>query len=118
MGYKEAVALMNLVLPKDMSVNQFEFVCLCWEPIDWLQSWYSYRQRPALANQKYPINQVYTGNISFESFMEDYLILSDHGFYATKVSQFNFVEDEKREFELDKVLAIENLSSLENYLSS
>lgn len=49
----------------------YEVVSVMREPIDWLGSWYRYRTRDALLDKKNSRSANYTGNISFDQFVQD-----------------------------------------------
>jgi hypothetical protein len=50
--------------------KDYELVSLFREPVEWLESWWRYRKRPALHKES---SQRYTGDQSFEEFTVDYL---------------------------------------------
>jgi len=50
--------------------KDYEVVSLFREPVEWLESWYRYRKRPALIEEN---SRRYTGEQSFEQFTVDYL---------------------------------------------
>lgn len=50
--------------------SDYELVSLLREPVAWLESWWRYRQRPALASER---PERYTGDTSFEAFAEAYV---------------------------------------------
>lgn len=47
-------------------------IALMREPLDWLESWWRYRQRPALADPAHRNHRNYTGDMSFEAFLDAY----------------------------------------------
>jgi hypothetical protein len=50
--------------------KDYEVVSLFREPVEWLESWWRYRKRPALHEEN---SRRYTGDQSFEEFTVDYL---------------------------------------------
>lgn len=50
--------------------KDYEVVSLFREPVEWLESWWRYRRRPALAEEG---SKRFTGEQSFEDFTRDYL---------------------------------------------
>lgn len=58
-------------LPPEIWDSYFKFAVVR-NPYDTLQSWYFYRQREDLANPKHPRHNLYTGNISFDEFVETF----------------------------------------------
>jgi hypothetical protein len=61
-------------------------IALIREPIEWLGSWYRYRQRPETAN-----SPTTTANITFNTFVEDYLKKQDRPNYAKVGKQERFI---------------------------
>ena len=50
--------------------KDYEVVSLFREPVEWLESWWRYRKRPALVDEN---SKRYTGDLTFEQFTIDYL---------------------------------------------
>ena len=50
--------------------KDYEVVSLFREPVEWLESWWRYRKRPALVDEN---SRRYTGDLTFEQFTIDYL---------------------------------------------
>lgn len=98
-----AKPLLPYILPAGLSADEFEFIGLVRQPIDWLQSWYKYRQRPAI--KKTPRH---VGNISFDRFISDSIPESQ---------QFNYLKEIGGDLGVDKAFAFERLDLFENYLS-
>jgi hypothetical protein len=66
-----------------MRAYKFAFVR---EPYAWMHSWYRFRQRDALSNPAHTFNERYTGNISFNEFVQTFssneLMLKQSDFIA------------------------------------
>ena len=66
-----------------MGAYKFAFVR---EPYAWMHSWYRFRQRDALSNPAHTFNKRYTGNISFNEFVQTFssneLMLKQSDFIA------------------------------------
>ena len=65
------------------------------EPIEWLFSWYRYRQRNDIRNPDHPFHRNYTGDMSFETFVEAYLEPDKRPSFANVGNQarFHLLED-------------------------
>lgn len=55
-----------------VDVGALTVLALMREPLDWLRSWWRYRQRPALADSAHPNHRNYTGGMDFEEFLDAY----------------------------------------------
>jgi hypothetical protein len=53
--------------------SDYEVVSVMREPVDWLGSWYRYRTRDALKDGNKKQRGNYTGNVSFETFVQEVL---------------------------------------------
>ncbi len=53
--------------------DSYEVVCVFREPIDWLESWWSYRSREQLADPAHRNHRNYAGHLSFEQFARAYM---------------------------------------------
>lgn len=58
-------------LPGEMWESYFKFAFVR-NPYDFMQSWYFYRQREELADPNHPRHHLYTGNTSFDEFIETF----------------------------------------------
>lgn len=80
------------------------------EPIDWLGSWYRYRQRPKL--QGHPNS---THEVTFDEFVRAYLDDSPPPF-ARLGSQWKFVSDGDGEILVDRLFDYSRLDLLDDFL--
>ena len=55
------------VLEMQFPGKKFESCCIMREPIDWIRSWYKYRSREAIKNQK-----TFTGDITFDQYLKSF----------------------------------------------
>ena len=78
-----------------------ETTCLVREPIDWLGSWYSYRQRDDVASRS-----VSTRGISFDQFILDYLA-EERPVWADVGDQVKFVTEKSGKVGVDYVFQYE-----------
>ncbi len=89
-----------------------EVMAVVREPVDWLGSWFRYRQREALVGQ--PTS---TRGLSFEAFVQDYL----HGQrppHAEVGAQAKFLEPQKNGTRVQHLFRYENLARLDAFLAA
>jgi hypothetical protein len=114
-GFKRFIAPMlhRHGYPRD----SYEVVCVMREPVSWLHSWWRYRGRPQLANAEGPRRRNYTGDLSFEQFVQAYIAQSET--YATSIGrQANFVRGPNNQMVgVDRVFRYEELGSFLDYAS-
>lgn len=91
-------------LPSEMWDSYFKFAFVR-NPYDLMQSWYFYRQRKVLANPKHPRHHLYTGDISFETFI--------HSFAENELMlrQVDFIAPHGKGLQVDRVGKFETLDS-------
>jgi hypothetical protein len=82
------------------------------EPISWLGSWYRYRQRDELANT---VNS--TRGISFDQFVQAYLLPSNRPAYAQLGSQTRQLSIKRNEVGIKLLFRYENMPKLLEFLS-
>ncbi|WP_298256420.1 gamma-glutamyl kinase [uncultured Litoreibacter sp.] len=80
------------------------------EPVEWLGSWYRYRQRPALSGH---VNS--TEGVSFDSFVESYLKPNQPP-YANVGSQARFVTDNGGNLLVNHLFSYEDLPIATGFL--
>ena len=80
------------------------------DPIDWLGSWYRYRQRPFLEGKA-----TSTATISFDAFVHDYL-LGKQPPHANVGSQSKFLEPQRNGTAVTHLFRYEDQPALERYL--
>ncbi|SJK83789.1 sulfotransferase family 2 domain-containing protein [Halomonas elongata] len=96
-------------------VNDVTTFCLFREPLEWLQSWYRYRARKALADPKAPRHRNYTGDVSFQEFVLAYI--NNHDVSWNKVGrQSRFVSDKEGRVAVDKVFRLDKQKPLYDFL--
>jgi hypothetical protein len=94
-----------------------ESFCVMREPIDWLFSWYRYRQRRDLTNPNHEFHDNYTGNISFDEFVESYLTEGKRPPYANVSTQGAFLKLKDGSVGVDVVYSMDRLDLVARYLS-
>ncbi len=82
----------------------YELVSLFREPIEWLASWWRYRQRPFLAKKR---PERFTGEMSFEEFAEHFLA-RDFGVIQFRGHPAHFVSvGESSQIGMDRIFALD-----------
>ncbi len=90
--------------------ERFEVVALMREPVDWLGSWYRFRQR-----QTRPVSRFDTSGMTFDAFVEGYIAKPRPGF-ADVGSQSRFLSDGKG-LGVDRVFAYDRMAGFIAFLS-
>lgn len=90
--------------------DSFRTCAVIREPVDWLGSWYRYRQRPALAGHKNS-----TAEMTFDRFVEAYLSEKQPPF-AKVGSQAKFVTDENGAILVSDMFQYERLDEFHEFL--
>lgn len=88
-----------------------ETTCLFREPLDWLSSWYRYRQRPEIPNARNS-----TANVTFRAFIEGYLS-DDQPQFARIGRPSNFVQTAEGEMGIDHLFRYDQFDLFEAFLS-
>lgn len=94
-----------------------ESICLFREPLEWIYSWYIYRQRRALSKPQNPYSHNFTGNVTFEQFVNAYLLKENRPGFADLGKQSCFVENNHGEIAVDLIFSMKRLGLVEDYLS-
>ena len=92
---------LSLFLESQCNITSIKKICTARHPIDKIISWYAYRSRPKLKNSR---PDRYLGNINFKSFCRAQMQRNPINFF------YNFT---KSKFEVDFIIPIEHLKSLE-----
>ncbi|MBY8977622.1 gamma-glutamyl kinase [Rhodobacteraceae bacterium NNCM2] len=88
-----------------------ETLCLFREPVDWLNSWWRYRQRPFLDGKPNS-----TQGLSFEQFVG--LYLDEEGPAATIGRQSRFVVDKEHAVAIDHLWRYEDIAALVGWIEA
>lgn len=91
-------------------LRPIQTVAVMREPIDWLGSWFRYRQRPALSGH---MNS--TEGLTFDSFVAAYLMEKQPPF-ADVGSQARFVTDENGDLLINHLFQYENFEPFTDFL--
>lgn len=84
-------------------MSPIQTVAVMREPLDWLGSWYRYRQRPALSG--HPNS---TAELTFDKFIEGYLA-DEQPSYSEVGSQARFVTDDQGDLLVNNLFQYEDL---------
>ncbi|HAU66790.1 MAG: sulfotransferase family 2 domain-containing protein [Arenicella sp.] len=99
---------------------QIESSCVMREPNDWAYSWYRYRQRPELLTRSPRKAAMYTGDISFETFVDHLTRPRSHGNKAfAKIGfQHRYILMDDGSMGVDKIFRYEDgFGVIEDYFS-
>lgn len=95
----------------DTGIADIDTVCQLRHPIDWLESWWRYRSKPAEWER-----EVDTSGISFDQFAEEYIAGEDRPYLGMHRPQsFLFAEDGTRA--VDIVFRFEDMDLMAAFLS-
>lgn len=92
------------------SEEKLETLAVIREPVDWLGSWFRYRQRPALKGHRNS-----TSGLDFAEFIQAYLE-PDQPDFARLGSQARFLCDDNGNVLVDHLFAYEALGKLKSFL--
>ncbi len=89
---------------------ELEVAALMREPVDWLSSWYRFRQRPHLDGK--PTS---TKDITFDTFVRDYC-RGERPAYADVGSQAKFLEPQPNGCKVDHLFSYEHIDTYHSFL--
>lgn len=95
--------------------KKIETFCLVRNPVDWVHSWYRFRTREDLLNPAHPNHKNYTGNISFERFVDEWYF-GDEKPYTRIGNQIDFVSSKDGVIGVDKIFPLDDMSRVEKFL--
>ena len=76
------------------NTDDYKIYCLFREPTEWLFSWYRFRQRKEISPEVQPDHWEYTGNMTWQDFLDGYFT-DPRPKFARVGTQANFVMDGK-----------------------
>ena len=88
------------------------------EPLEWIASWYRYRTRPALSEPVHPHHKNYTGHLSYDEFIEEYIKQDRRKPFANLLRQYDFVKSASGDVGVDLVLPVNRLDLIADFFSS
>ncbi|MBB1250854.1 sulfotransferase family 2 domain-containing protein [Rhizobium sp. G21] len=98
--------------------RRYTFVAVMREPVDWLSSWYRYASRESLAVAKKKNVGRYTGNISFEQFLQDTMLPRDEApAYARMAGPCSVAMDKKGGIGVDYLFRYTDLDAMVEFVS-
>lgn len=96
--------------------RRVESFCLMREPLSWIESWYRYRGRNELKNPNSPNHKHYTGNISFNEFVREFIKQGERKPYANLRSQYEFLRSEDGQLGVDHIMPMDRLDLVVDFL--
>lgn len=97
--------------------QEIEIFCIMREPMDRIRSWYQYQLRPELANPGHKRHQRYTGNVSFEQFIEA-IMEKDRPTFAHIGSQAQFIKLSDGSLGVDRIFRLDHMNAVSEYLTA
>lgn len=104
------------LLHKVILQGEIETFCIMREPVERLYSWYQYQARRVLRKSSHRAHQRYTGNISFEKFVEGFLSTPQPD-YAKIGMQTNFIRLPNGEIGVDRIFRLDQMDAVGKFLS-
>jgi hypothetical protein len=111
--YTEKIRAIHQQIFPSLRVESF---CLIRNPLDWMQSWYSYRSRAALKTPSHPSHRNYAGNISYNEFIESYIAQGERLPYAKMRSQYDFMRLENGEIGVDHIIPLDRIDRVIDFI--
>lgn len=103
--------------------SSYQVVTVVRDPVDWLFSWYRYRSRPELRDAAGKASRNYTGELSFDQFVANYLAFYVEGKKGPTTANVRvgrpsrFVAPLEGHPPVDRVFPYENLDLLVDFLN-
>jgi hypothetical protein len=100
-----------------LSQRPIEAFSIFREPVEWLFSWYRYRQRDDIKQPDHPFHRNYTGNMSFEDFVDGYLREEQRPTFANVGDQARFHTLKGGQIGVERIYGMHRLDQVAAYLS-
>jgi hypothetical protein len=97
--------------------SKIESFCLIRDPLEWIESWYRFRARDALKNPQHPNHTKYTGNISYNEFIQEYISKGKRKPFANLKTQYQFVSLNNGHIGVDYLIPMHNFELVNIFLS-
>lgn len=110
----ESILLTHSKLVPSVKIESF---CLIREPLEWIQSWYRYRARDELKNKTHPNHQNYTGSISYNEFILEFIYEGTRKPFANLDTQYDFMKTHKNHIGVDYIFPMNNIETVATFLS-
>jgi hypothetical protein len=102
----------------DFNRKKHTFVSVMREPIDWFGSWYRYNAREALASPKSGSHSRYTGNISFDEYLQALLLpRKDAPDYAKLGGPCSVSQDERGAIGVDYLFRYTDIDQMVDFIA-
>ncbi len=111
--YTEKVIPLHKHLFPSLNVESF---CLIREPLEWIQSWYRYRSRAALQNPNHRNHRNYTGNISYDEFVESYIADGTRPPFASIRTQYDFIRLDNGDIGVDHIMPLDRMDLVADFI--
>ncbi|WP_432472028.1 hypothetical protein [Amphritea sp. HPY] len=95
---------------------EIESFCIFRDPYQWIESWYKYRARAELKSTSHPNHKNYTGDITYNEFIEAYTSNGKRPPFAILPTQFDFIKSSSDEIYVDNIFTVDNLSAVSDFL--
>ena len=97
--------------------SNIESFCLIREPLEWIESWYRFRTRDQLKDPRHPNHKNYTGNISYNDFIKEYISEGKRKSFANLRTQYKFLSLNNGQIGVDHIIPMDRLDLVTNLLS-
>jgi hypothetical protein len=110
----ESLHSIHLKLHPRVKIESF---CLMRDPLDWIESWYRYRSRNQLKNKNNRDHQRYTGEMSYDEFIKEYISKRKRKPFASIDRQYNFLAMNDGEIGVDHIIPMNRMDLVSDFLS-
>ncbi|MDO6962701.1 hypothetical protein [Rhizobium alvei] len=98
--------------------KKYTFVSVMREPVEWFGSWYRYNRRDSLASENSNGNARYTGNISFNEYLEALLLPKDEApAYAKLGGPCSIALDKSGAIGVDRLFRYSDLDQMVDFVA-
>jgi len=115
----DAETYTSYILPAHRSLlppKIIESFCLIREPFEWIESWYRFRMKETFQKPNRPNFRNYTGNISFDEFVNALISDGVRPAFANLSTQLDFVSLASGEIGVDYIFPMEQLDLVSEFL--
>lgn len=112
--YATTILPVHQALVSNVKIESF---CLMRDPLAWIESWYRFRARPQLQAQDHPNHAHYTGDMSYQAFIEAYLTSGRRPPFANIGTQSGFLQLDTGQLGVDYIFPMSRLDLVARFLS-
>jgi len=113
-GFAESILSTHQKLYPSSHIESF---CLIREPLERMESWYRYRSRNELKNPRHPNHKRYTGNISYNDFIQQYISKDKKKSFTKLKTQYRFLILHNGQIGIDHILPMDRMDLVNDFLS-